>query len=104
MENGKIFISQNGIFNAFGIEEYELKPNNNRKSFYGKASVFIVKGKRFLRSYDTIVAYKDKNGTIHRLWDNWSYTTGRHIVAFGGPCKSEWDKMQVEKMPNIRKN
>ena len=39
----------------------------------------------------------DADGSLHRLWDGWSSTTGRHIFAFCGYRKKEWDKMEVER-------
>lgn len=68
-----------------------------RKSFYGKCKVYRMKdGTEYLKSYDTIVMRRDPDGTLHRTWGGWSATTGRHVVAFGGPGKAEWDKMEVE--------
>lgn len=79
------------------MEIYELKPLY-QKSFYGKAKV-IVKGEtKYLRSYDTIVMSRDGNGKLHRYWNGWSATTGKHIRAFCGIGKTEWNKMEVEKL------
>ena len=76
---------------------YELAPCDSHKSFYGKAKVIETEdGFRFLKSYDTIVACEDKDGKIHKLWDSWSATTGRHINAFCGLNKSEWAKLELE--------
>lgn len=80
---------------------YDLAPKDGRKSFYGKAVVWLKDGKQILRSYETVVAYIDKNGKFHRTWEGWSATTGRHIAAFGGPGKAEWCKLPVEKAPAI---
>jgi len=78
---------------------YELMPNDSRKSFYGKAIVIKAGAVRILMSYCTPVAYYDEAGNFHRTWGGWSATTGRHIRAFGGPGKAEWDKMPVEEAP-----
>ena len=48
------------------MNAYELKPINNRKSFYGKAEVIEKdNGDIELRSYNTIVA-RIKNGKTSR--------------------------------------
>lgn len=76
---------------------YELSPIDGRKSFYGKAHVLILdNGAEALMSYETIVAVKTPDGVIHRTWDDWSATTGRHLSAFGVCGKAAWDKMPVE--------
>lgn len=77
----------------------ELRPVDGRKSFYGKALVIRMNGKEVLQSYDTIVAYRDHKGELHRTWDGWSATTGRHIYAFCGKHKAEWDKLPIEDEP-----
>ena len=80
------------------MRKYNLMPNDSHKSFYGKAVVFVEDdGTEFLKSYNTIVARRNIDGTITRLWDGWSATTGRHIVAFCGLNKTAWDKMEVER-------
>ncbi len=78
------------------------------KEFYKKATVFKIDKKIFLQSYDTIVAYIDeKDSSFHRLWDDWSSTTGRHIFTFCYAfhlkpiCKKQWDKMKVEKVSGV---
>ena len=79
----------------------ELCPIDNRKSFYGKAKVIEKNGRELLRSYDTVVIYRDRKGKLHRTWGGWSATTGRHIHAFCGLGKAEWDKLPVEPEPAI---
>lgn len=37
---------------------------------------------KYLLSYNTIVAYLDKNGNFHKTWDGWSSTTMKHIEMF----------------------
>lgn len=78
------------------MEIYELTPKDSHKSFYGKALVICNKGVKYLRSYNTIVASIQPDGTIKRHWDDWSATTGRHLLSFCGICKKEWEKMPVE--------
>jgi len=84
------------------MEIYELEPKDGRKSFYGKAiEIWTNSGLRLLRSYNTIVAYYDRDRKLHRTWSGWSATTGRHIYAFCGKHKAEWDKLPVEPEPVI---
>lgn len=75
---------------------YELVPKDNRKSFYGKAKVIVDDdGTETLISYKTLVIRRNPDGTLTRLWPGWSATTGRHIFAFCGLRKSEWDKLPI---------
>ena len=77
---------------------YELMPVGSVKSFYGKAIVVVDdKGNETLKSYQTDIIRRDADGSLHRLWDDWSATTGRHIFAFCGINKKQWDKMEVER-------
>ena len=79
-------------------ECYELMPYDGRKSFYGKAKVLIntVTGTEYLLSYSTVVAAK-KDGKVYRMWDGWSATTGRHIKAFCGMGKKQFDNETIRK-------
>lgn len=82
---------------------YELKPTNGRKSFYGKATVELLNGKKLLKSYNTEVALIDENGTFHRLWDGYSATTMNHVNSFldsegiDGGGKKWWIAQPVER-------
>ena len=78
---------------------YEIKPIDTHKSFYGLAKVYKTHSRVYLVSYGLRVAYLDKEGNLHRLWDGWSATTARHIVSFIGHSlsKKEWLSMPVEK-------
>lgn len=83
------------------MKAYELKPTNNRKSFYGKASVIEREnGDIELRSYDTIVA-RIRNGKFERLWSDYSATTMNHINSFldtfgiSGGGKAWWVALEV---------
>lgn len=87
----------NKIIERISMEVYELQPVGSVKSFYRKAFVTVNDdGSEILRSYDTDVMRKDADGTLHRLWSGWSATTGRHIYAFAGIRKKQWDKMEIE--------
>lgn len=75
---------------------YELTPteNQNQESFYGKAKVV---GTETLYSYDTAIIKRLPDGTLVRLYDNYTMTTGKHIKAFCGLDKKAFTKMPVEK-------
>ena len=74
----------------------ELKPTDGKKSFYGKASVEILEnGTKILTSYETKIMIIFPNGSMYRLWDGWTQTTGRHIKAFCGLNKSEFMKLNL---------
>ena len=79
----------------------ELRPADGHKSFYGKALVLHANGKEILQSYNTVVAFRDENYKLHRTWGGWSATTGRHIYAFTGKHKTEWDKLPIEREPAL---
>lgn len=75
------------------VKTYELRPIDNRKSFYGKAIVAVENnGEETLYSYSTPIIKRTANGSLVKLWDGWSYTTGRHIKAFCGLSKNEFMK------------
>lgn len=67
---------------------YELIPTNGRKSFYGKAKVVIDGGAKTLYGYDTPVIRREADGTLTRLYDGWTATTGAHIKSFCGLDKA----------------
>ena len=77
---------------------YELSPVDGRKSFYGKCAVFEIKGKKYLRSYETVVMFQDKNGKFHRVYSGFTATTGRHIKAFSGMNKKAFFNLPLEKL------
>ena len=71
------------------MKVYELTPDNGRKSFYGKAKVYIDEnGTETLYSYGTPILRRGKGGNLVKLWGGWSATTGRHIAAFCGMNKA----------------
>lgn len=74
----------------------DLLPIDNRKSFYGKAKViFSDNGTQTLMSYNTNIIRKEVDGSLSRLYDEWSLTTGRHIKAFCGLDKSQFFKLPL---------
>lgn len=81
------------------MKEYYLKPlpEQNQIDFYRKAKVVVQDdGSETLYSYDTAVLRKNVDGTYTRLWDSYSTTTGKHIKAFSGMTKKEFDKLPLE--------
>ena len=75
---------------------YELTPDNGRKSFYGKAQVlFDDNGDRILFSYDTKIMKITAAGEMVRFWQGWSATTGRHIAAFSGLNKKQYQALNL---------
>ena len=83
------------------MKTFELKPTNNRKSFYNKAEVIEQdNGDIELKSYTTIVA-RIRHGKFERLWDGYSATTMNHINSFidtfgiRGGGKAWWTSLEV---------
>lgn len=71
-------------------------PEQNQKSFYGKAKVEIDdSGNETLYSYDTPIARRRSDGRTERIWNSWSVTTGKHIKAFLGLNKREFEKLPL---------
>lgn len=78
------------------MKEYYLQPSQ-QKSFYGKAKVIVQDdGSETLYSYDTPIIRRNADGTYTRLWDSYSQTTGRHIKAFCGMTKKEFEELPLE--------
>lgn len=75
---------------------YELHPTDGRKSFYGKALVLPDdKGGLTLYSYGTPIIHKDVNGKLTRLYfGEWTLTTGRHVKAFCGLDKKQFEALE----------
>ena len=85
------------IYRLQAVKTYDLQPINE-KSFYGKAKIHVFKnGDEVLQSYDTLIIRRKKSGKLIRLWDDWSVTTGRHIKAFCGLNKAEYNKLPLAK-------
>ena len=75
------------------IDEYGIIPVGNQKSFYGKAiTLLLANDMQVLKSYDTLILIRDGDRFM-RLWDGWSATTGKHIYAFCGMRKKEFEKL-----------
>ena len=81
------------------IRMMELCPYyDSAQSFYGKARIVEIEDDVFLISYDTIVAFYNRDTRIARVMGTYSATTLRHIKEFlkqnGFKAK---DKAQIEK-------
>lgn len=75
-------------------KRYELTPTDSRKSFYGKCYVEVAEdGTETLYSYHTPIIKRLIDGTLKRLWFGWSATTGRHIAAFCGMNKKQFEAL-----------
>lgn len=55
---------------------------DNAQSFYGKAKVIEIENDVFLVSYNTIVAFYNRETKIAEVIDTYSATTLRHIKEF----------------------
>lgn len=89
--------------------EYELSARfDSAKSFYGKARVKEANGKKSLFSYDTEVCCIDAKGNFHRMWNDYSITTLRHVNEFlrqnerGKISPKYWRSLKVEPNEGIR--
>lgn len=60
----------------------ELIPRDGRASFYGKARVVEQGGRRYLVSYDEVMASVDGDGKVTRHSAYRSRTTDRHVKSF----------------------
>lgn len=79
------------------MEIYELTPNNGLKSFNGKAKVVIDEGKKTLYSYNIPICYFDESKNLHRVYgEKLSNTTAKHVKAFSGMTKKEFESLEVE--------
>lgn len=90
------------------VDIYELPCYDTRKSFHGKAKVVTLPGNVWcLLSYNTVVAYTDSSGCLHRTWEGWSATTQRHVNSFlhfmglssEYAGKKAWNSLPVEQAP-----
>lgn len=79
---------------------YELVPKNGRASFNRKAKVIMAGGNRYLKSYDTVMGYIDKEGKHHKTSDYRSGTTNVHIKTFFGDSKAFY-ALPLEECPKF---
>lgn len=55
---------------------------DSRQSFYGKAKVVEIENDVFLVSYDTVVAFYNREIKVPKVYDTYGATTLRHIKEF----------------------
>lgn len=71
----------------YKIPTVAVLPGSNNKAFI----VIDHLGNKFLYSYETPIAVFDHHGVMHRLWEGWSVTSGRHFMEFcRGMASSTW--------------
>lgn len=74
-----------------------LEPTGNVKSFYNKAYILEdEEGNATLYSYETPIIRRNTDGSLTRLYNGWTATTGRHIKAFCNLTKQEFLKIKME--------
>lgn len=76
---------------------FDLKPlpEQKQKSFYGKAEVHLLDdGTQVLYSYGTEICRKNPDGSLTKIYKDWTNTTGRHIKAFCGLSKKEYENLK----------
>jgi len=81
------------------LKSHYLEPllEQHQKSFYGKAKVIVKDdGSETLYSYDTPIMVRHTDGTYTRIYTGWTQTTGRHIKAFCGMTKKEFEELPLE--------
>lgn len=79
------------------VESLEELTPINEQSFYHKALVLNKSnGDKTLYSYLTRIMTKKADGSLVRHYDDWSWTTGRHIHAFCGLYKKDYVKLPLE--------
>ena len=73
------------------IKVYQLKDESG--NYFAGGSPFVVvdgNGNEVLFSYFTEIMARKADGRMTRAWDDWTWTTGRHIKAFCGLCKKDF--------------
>ena len=85
------------------MKEIEIANINEKADGYSDRMVVVecVDGVRFLISYNTLIAYPDKAGKLHRTWGGYSRISMNHLKKFGCPTsKSEWQGLPCEPIPS----
>lgn len=73
----------NKFYPKADVSFMELYPYyDSAKSFYGKAKIIEVENDVFLISYDTIVAFFNRDAKVAQVYGTYSATTLRHIKEF----------------------
>ena len=72
-------------------QKYDIDSANNAQTLY------CDDGSEVLQSYETQVLRRYSDGTLYRLWNGWSATTGKHIKAFCGLNKKQYLELHMGK-------
>ena len=62
-------------------------------------TLYCDDGSAILQSYETQVLRIYPDRTIHRLWNGWSATTGKHIRKFCGLNKKQYLELPMGNKP-----
>ena len=62
-------------------------------------TLYCDDGSEVLQSYQTQIVRRYPDGTITRLWNDWSATTGKHIKAFCGLNKKQYLELPIGNKP-----
>lgn len=83
------------IKNVTQVFELMPLPEQHQKSFYGKAKVYVTPEWQYLCSYDEVVCRRSSEGRVERIWSGSTTTTRKHIKAFTGLLKRDYDLCPV---------
>lgn len=83
------------IKNVTQVFELTPLPEQHQKSFYGKAKVYVTPEWQYLCSYDEVVCRRSSEGRVERIWSGSTSTTRKHIKAFTGLLKRDYDLCPV---------
>ena len=75
-------------------QKYDVVSTKNAQTLY------CDDGSEVLQSYETQVLRRYPDGTLHRLWNGWSATTGKHIKAFCGLNKKQYLELPIGNKPD----
>ena len=75
-------------------QKYDVVSTKNAQTLY------CDDGSEVLQSYETQVLRRYSDGTLYRLWDDWSATTGKHIKAFCGLNKKQYLELPIGNKPD----
>ena len=75
-------------------QKYDVVSTKNAQTLY------CDDGSEVLQSYETQVLRRYSDGTLYRLLDDWSATTGKHIKAFCGLNKKQYLELPIGNKPD----
>ncbi len=74
-------------------QKYDIDSANNAQTLYCDDNSEV------LQSYETQVLRRYSDGTLCRLWNGWSATTGKHIKTFCGLNKKQYLELFIGNKP-----